>query len=155
MIETSDFKLRSIFANHALEWANLKVKYRHRGITRRGCDCGGLIIGIAKEMNLLAKYEVRHYPVDWNLHAGACDIIITELEKIADEIPKSQTAKGDIIVMTFGKCISHAGIFIDNNLFVHNTLGDCCRIGRLKQSKWSKRWKKTYRLNENKMRQYT
>ena len=138
-------------ADLAIEWANLEVPYRHRGMTRRGCDCTGLILGIAKELKLLNNYVLPQYRFDWNLHAGATDIITAQLEKVSDVVPNSSLQKGDILVFNFGKCAAHVGIYIKDNLFVHSRARQICKYGCTVNSEWSSRWVKTYRFNERKM----
>jgi len=139
------------FADEAIKWANMKVPYRHRGTTTRGCDCTGLIIGIAQSLGKLQSYKLRRYKFDWNMHSGACDIITTELSNVADCVPKSSMQPGDILVFKFGKCNAHAGIFIGNRIFVHSIANFCCQRSLLRQSQWSDRWVLTYRFNNEKM----
>jgi cell wall-associated NlpC family hydrolase len=139
----------------AIEW--LGVKYLHRSMTRLGCDCTGLLIGICQELGYVSKYILREYPPDWNLHSGAGNYIVEELEKVADEIPKSKTKEGDILVFRFAKCLAHTGILVNRNngKFIHCfvTAKKCC-YGILNGSGFGKRWEKTYRMNPKKMEKF-
>ena len=150
-----NFGLQTAFAEKAQAWAKENVKYRHRGTTKRGCDCTGLLIGIARELGFLRGYKVRMYPQDWNLHSGASgSFIINELEKFGYEIPNNEIVEGDVVVFRFGKCIAHAGILVNrkSRVFVHSFLtAGKCQFAILKDSIWSKRWVKSYRLNNEKM----
>ena len=142
------------FAAEAKVWADEKVKYRHRGTTKRGADCTGLIIGIARSLGYLGKYELRNYPPDWNLHAGSGNYICDELDKVGFEIPNSQAQNGDIPIFRFGKCLAHAGIIVKmkSRIFVHSFYtARRCEYGILRNSRWSERWMKTYRLSDEKM----
>lgn len=141
-------------ADKAIEWAKLGVQFRHRGMSRNGCDCTGLFIGIARELNLLKKFVLRPYKIDWNLHSGASDIITRELDLVSDKIEKHEVKKGDIVVFRFAKCDSHLGLYIENGLFVHCLIRQKVGFGMLRNSQWSKRWSKTYRFNEEKMSKY-
>jgi cell wall-associated NlpC family hydrolase len=76
-------------AAEAKNW--LGVPYQHRGMTKRGCDCTGLLIGILQLLGYLPNYKLREYPKDWNLHAGAGDYIREEISKIADLVLKTTT----------------------------------------------------------------
>ena len=143
--------LKNEIAELAITWAKLHVPYRHRGLTRKGCDCTGLIIGILRELKLLKEYTLPQYKFDWNLHAGASDIITAQLEKVADIVSKSSVQKGDLVVFRFGKCNAHVGIYIKDNLFVHSRAKQKCKYGCLTNSEWSSRWTKTYRFNETKI----
>ena len=86
------------YAEEAVRWASIPVPFRHRGLTTRGCDCSGMLVGIAQTLGKLKSYKLRKYKFDWNLHKGACDIITTELEKFADLVQKSPLQPGDIPV---------------------------------------------------------
>lgn len=143
-------KLRKRFSNTAKVWKELGVKYQHRGTTRRGCDCTGLVIGILQELGYLKDYELRIYPPDWNLHALADDYIMEELEKVAYKITKPEI--GDLVLFHFGKCIAHVGIVIENDLFIHcNRTAKKCTVSKLNNSPWTKRIIYFYRLNEERL----
>ncbi len=149
--------LQLIFKNEAVKWAEAKVRYLHRGFSKFGCDCTGLIIGIAREIGYLGKYDLRIYPPDWNLHSGAGNYIIEELEKVANEIPKNEIVEGDILIFRLAKCLAHVGILVnkDNGMFVHSLVtSKKCTYGILKNSGWGKRWEKAYRLDIEKMKRF-
>jgi cell wall-associated NlpC family hydrolase len=126
------------------------VQYEHRGTTRNGCDCTGLIIGALRELGYLKNYKLRSYPPDWNLHSKADNYIVEELSQFANEITKPSA--GDLVLFYFGRCIAHVGVIIENDLFIH-----CYRTGRkvkvssLWKSQWTKRIASFYRLNEDKL----
>jgi len=141
-------------ADKAIEWQKLDIPYRHRGMTRRGCDCTGLIIGIARELKLLKSYSLPQYKMDWNLHAGASEIIVAQLERVADLVPNSELQRGDIVVFKWGKCNAHVGIYIKDGLFVHSRAKQKCKYGYLENSEHATRWTKTYRFSERKMSKY-
>lgn len=143
------------YAEEAVRWASIPVPYVHRGTTIRGCDCSGMLVGIAQVLGKLKNYKLRKYKFDWNLHKGACDIITVELEKFADLVQNSALQSGDIPVFKFGKCNAHAGIFIKKNLFVHSLSHHCCQNGIIRNSQWSDRWTLTYRLSNEKMARYS
>jgi cell wall-associated NlpC family hydrolase len=142
-------------ADLAIEYASLKVPYQHRGTSRNGCDCTGMLIAIARELGYLKRYVLRKYPPDWNLHAGAGNQVIEELSKVADELSKSKASIGDIAVMAFGKCPAHCGIIVDDQLTMVHSLSTnkCCTYGLLKNSLWQSRWLTTFRLNQEKLKQ--
>ncbi len=147
--------LQEAFALEARRW--IEVKYRHRGTTMNGADCTGLLIGIAQRLGYLRNYELRMYPKDWNLHAGAGNYICEELEKVGDQIPNNECGNGDIPIFRFGKCLAHAGIIVDmsKRLMVHSFLTSRrCEYAILRNSIWSKRWIKTYRFSSEKMAKY-
>jgi len=131
-------------------WKDLKVPYQHRGTTRNGCDCTGLIIGALREMGYLKNYKLRIYPHDWNLHAKADNYIVEEISKFADKVIWPDI--GDIVLFHFGKCIAHVGVIIEDGLFIHcNRTSKQCKVSKLGNSQWGKRVACFYRLNEDKL----
>ena len=146
-----EFEL-SKFIDIAKSW--IGVPYRHRGLSRQGCDCTGLLFGVLREMGLTKDYKLRDYPIDWNLHSGAGNYIEEELVKGADEISKEVVRPGDLCLFAFGRkgCLSHLGIIIKPGLFLHTHRGaGCVKYGSLINSEWTIRWVKTYRLNNAKI----
>lgn len=142
----------------ANEWVGLEVRYLHRGTSKTGCDCTGMIIGILNEMGFLSKYQRRNYPPDWNLHSGSGNYIVEELEKVAYEIPISDIMPGDILCFRFGKCIAHVGILLNkkNGVFAHCfvTSKKCC-YGILRNSGFGSRFATAYRLDTDKMKRFS
>lgn len=151
----NEFDFRICFAETARQWADDRVPYKHRGTDRNGCDCTGLLIGIARELGYLNSYKLRQYGTQWNLHAGAGNQAVEEIEKFADLID-NKAAIGDIAVMRFGKCPAHCGIIVDcKGLMVHSLkTNDKVTYGMLRNSPWSKRWIATYRTNITKIENY-
>jgi cell wall-associated NlpC family hydrolase len=155
-VKSSKLKVKSFnekFAEIAGQWADARIPYRHRGTSRRGCDCTGLIIGICREMGFLGNYELRQYPEDWNLHAAADDHVVEELERFGHKINSGGAGVGDIAVMRFGRCPAHVGVIVAGRLMVHSFKdARCCKYAMLKNSKWAGRWVATYRLDPEKLR---
>jgi cell wall-associated NlpC family hydrolase len=145
--------LQQEFARLAIEWAEARIPYEHRGTTRHGCDCTGLLIGIARELGCLGRYELRKYPFDWNLHAKADNYLIEELSKFGCQIPNGEAGPGDIAVMAFGRCPAHCGVITSTDLIMAHSLktNRRCTFGRLKNSMWSQRWQTTFRLERAKL----
>lgn len=143
-------ELRTRLCNIAKVWKDLSVRYEHRGTSRNGCDCTGLVIGILRELGYMKKYKLRIYPPDWNLHAFADNHIVEEVEKVADKIENPDI--GDLVLFHFGRCIAHIGIIIEDGLFVHcHRRAGKCVVSSLYNSHWTKRIIHFYRLNEVKL----
>lgn len=146
-------ELRTQLCKVAKEWLALKIKYQHRGLTRNGCDCTGLIIGVLRELGHMRKYVLRNYSPQWNLHAGADNYIIEEADKVADRVKTPEP--GDLVLFYFGRCVAHAGIVIENDLFIHcYKKSKKCVVSKLWKSEWTKRIAFFYRLNEDKLKRY-
>lgn len=143
-------ELRIQFCKVAKEWKDLKVVYEHRGTTRKGCDCTGLIIGILQELGYMRNYKLRKYAPDWNLHAGADNHIVDEIEKVADKIETPDI--GDVVLLKFGRCVAHVGVVIEQGLFVHCFVDSKkCTVSSLWNSRWTKRIHAFYRFDGNKL----
>lgn len=151
-----EYNFRTCFAETARTWVDRQVPYEHRGTSCNGCDCTGLLIGVARELGHLGGYELRQYGPQWNLHAGAGNQAVEEIEKFADVIDSKDATIGDIAVMRFGKCPAHCGIIVDNNGMMVHSLKTNLKVtyGMLRNSVWSKRWISTYRTNLKKIGKY-
>ena len=83
------------------EWKG--TPYRYGGVTKRGTDCSGFVSSIYKEV-----YNKK-------LHRTSRDMI-----KDVRKIRKNNLETGDLIFFkTRGRKISHVGIYIANNKFIH------------------------------------
>lgn len=143
-------ELKIQLCNTVKLWKDLKVQYQHRGTTRNGCDCTGLIIGALREMGYLKNYVLRSYPPDWNLHAKADNYIVEEIGRMADEITEPDI--GDLVLFYFGRCVAHVGVIIENGLFIHcHRKSRKCVASSLWNSPWTKRIYCFYRLNKDKL----
>jgi len=149
----SEPELRSRIVELAKEWVSAGVPYRHRGISRIGCDCTGFLIGILREMGYLLDYALPYYPFDWCIHRGIARIE-TEAQRYCEKLPaKERCQAGDLLLFHFGRCNSHAGILIKNGVFAHsyNKAGKCV-FSVLRNSMWEKRWMESYRLINERLR---
>ena len=144
--------LQRQLADKAQEWVG--VPFLHRGMTRRGCDCTGLLIGCMKEIRPTVHYDLRQYPHDWNMHAGAGDYIREELGKVASPY-EGRPEPGDILLFRFGKCIAHCAILVSGRIFVHSHVrATCVETGFLKTPQWATRFVETYRIDPGKVEAY-
>ncbi len=140
-------------SERAKEWADEKVRYRHRGLTRGGCDCSGLLIGIIRELGYLKKLIYPVYPVDWNLHGFVKkhNYITEYIGRYANKIEKEMRQPGDILLFKYAKVICHTGIYIGNDLFVHSVIRSHVRYGTLKKSPYSNRLVEVWRIDETRI----
>lgn len=143
-------ELKMLLCDIVKQWKALKVPYEHRGTSRNGCDCTGLIIGALKEMGFLKNYKLRNYPPDWNLHGGSGNYIVEEINKVADRT--KSPGPGDVVLFNFGRCVSHAGLIIEHGLFIHcHKKGRKCGVSGLWNSPWTGRIFGFYRLDESRL----
>ena len=142
--------LNERIVEEAIKWKG--VKYQHRSTTKQGCDCTGLVVGVMQALGYMKNYEMRNYPSDWNLHSMADNYILEEIKRFADRVVDMKS--GDIILFRFGKCIAHAGILLENRLFIHNhkNAGKCNLSSLSGANKWARRFVGAYRFNIDKLK---
>lgn len=103
-------------ANAARGWVG--TPFHHQGRVKRtpenkgGCDCIGLIIGVARELGLKHIYEN-----DESGYARMPDgeMLYMKLKEHLNEIPKEQMMEGDILLFRFDKNPQHVGIVSNLN----------------------------------------
>lgn len=65
---------------------------------------------------MVEEFDTDYYPMDWALHRGD-ERYLSYLLQYAK--PTDNPKAGDIAVFRFGRCVSHAGIMINENEMVH------------------------------------
>lgn len=90
-----------------------------------GADCIQFIIGVAKQFQWLPEdYTSIKYNKDWAVH-NARSILEEELAKVASRVISGSIddlnllKTGDVIIFRFGKCASHAGMYVGDGVMVH------------------------------------
>ncbi|MCP5362272.1 MAG: C40 family peptidase [Hyphomicrobiales bacterium] len=93
----------------------LGVPFHHQGRSRAGCDCIGLILGVAHALQLpsrqggaLAEYDRVDYgqlPEDYALQAL--------LERHLYALPDAKARSGDVVLFRFHRHPQHVGLMSD------------------------------------------
>jgi len=74
-----------------------------------GVDCIGLVIGVARELNLIAPdFDIQAYP---RIPDGTT--LLDTARQHMTEIDKSTVQPGDVVVISFGLLPQHFGFFGD------------------------------------------
>lgn len=107
-------------------WA---VPYRIGGSTMSGIDCSNFVKGLTN-------------------YAYGLDLPRTSREQAAycKEIPRDELKEGDLVFFNTGRGISHVGLYMANNKFVHASTSMGVVISSLDEPYWKRRYVKSGRL---------
>lgn len=109
----------------------LGVPYKYGGNTREGTDCSGMVLSIYKNI----------YGIDLKRSAY-------ELWQQAQWIPPDELKFGDLVFFqTKDNKVSHVGIYIADNYFVHASSSRGVVIDNLKTDYYKKRFVSAGRIN--------
>lgn len=107
-------------------WA---VPYRIGGNSKEGIDCSAFVQGITNEAFGVSLPRTSREQADY-----------------CKEIPKQELKEGDLVFFASGRSISHVGMYISNNKFVHASTSMGVVISDLDEAYWSRRFVKAGRL---------
>jgi len=106
------------------------VPYRIGGNSMEGIDCSGFVKGIAAEAYGLTLPRTSREQADQS-----------------NEISKDQLKEGDLVFFSQGRSISHVGMYISNNKFVHASTSMGVVISDLDEPYWKRRFVRAGRIN--------
>lgn len=105
------------------------VPYRIGGTTKSGIDCSGFVRGLVAET----------YGLDLPRSSR-------EQAQYCKRIEKSQVKEGDLVFFSSGRHISHVGMYLTNNKFVHASTSMGVIISDLDEPYWKRRYSYAGRL---------
>jgi lipoprotein Spr len=106
------------------------TRYRYGGTTSRGIDCSAF------------TQILSNYAFGWMLPRTA-----REQYYAMEYIPKEELQEGDFVFFNTRGGISHVGMYLQNNKFVHSSSSDGVSIGDLNSKYWSVRFIGARRAN--------
>ena len=107
-------------------WA---VPYRIGGNSKEGIDCSAFVQGLSNEAFGISLPRTSREQADF-----------------CKEISKQDLKEGDLVFFASGRSISHVGMYISNNKFVHASTSMGVVISDLDEAYWSRRFVKAGRL---------
>ncbi len=108
------------------------TRYRYGGKSSTGIDCSAF-------MQVLAQYSF-----DWTLPRTA-----REQYASMKSINRAELKEGDFVFFNTTGGISHVGMYLQNDKFIHSSSSQGVVIGDLKSAYWSKRFIGARRVAEN------
>lgn len=89
-----------------------------------GVDCGMLLIAAMEDSGEMDKGSlyIKPYSNEWQLHHSE-EWFLSYVKTIADEITEEELQPGDFIMYQYGRCVSHASIYLGNGMVIHSVLG--------------------------------
>ena len=122
--EQTPEKLRAKVVAAAKQY--IGVPYRYGGLTAAGMDCSGFIYTVAREA---AKVQLPR--------------TARAMYSFCKTVPDEKREPGDIVFFKDGEKITHAGLYIGNNQFIH-AVSDGANTGvivsSLNQGSWRRRY---------------
>ena len=96
----------------------LRTPYHHMGRVKGvGVDCATLLCEVFEEAGVTPHVDLEHYPADWMLHRDE-ERYLQQITRYAAEVAYP-TGPGDLVLVKFGRCFSHAAIVVDWPLCIH------------------------------------
>lgn len=112
----------------------LGTPYQYGGNTTSGFDCSGFVLYVLK------KFNVDDLPRTSQSQA-----------RVGTSVAKDDLRAGDLVFFnTFGRGISHAGIYIGDGQFAHSSSSKGVRISRLSDSYYQDRYVTARRVVDEK-----
>lgn len=124
------------------------VRYMHAGRTESaGVDCIGFIICLLEDLGHDFSKELKHevYPPDWHLHQTE-ERLLNKFVKYCDEVSFAELREGDLLLMKFGKCFSHAAFYLGDYKVIHAVMRKGVIVSDLRHRFWKKPEKKFFKI---------
>lgn len=99
------------------------VPYRMGGTTKSGVDCSGFVRGLVSETYGLSLPRTSR-----------------DQAQYCKRIEKSQVKEGDLVFFSSGRHISHVGMYLANNKFVHSSTSRGVMISDLDEPYWKRKY---------------
>lgn len=103
----------------ALKWLGTphvnQAKVRGKGV-----DCGMLLVAATEDAGLIKRdsISVTPYSNEWHLHRSE-EMFLKYIKKYCTKIDAAQMEPGDFLMYQFGRCQSHAAIYIGKSCVIH------------------------------------
>lgn len=115
----------------------LGIPYRHGGRDIHGLDCLGLVYLIYKDCGIdIPDNDGRDYAKDW--FKTEPDRYLKGIRSYGVEVPLDSLQPLDLVYFKMGPVVTHTGVMVDDNSFIHVLEGTTVHISTL-NFKWRRR----------------
>jgi NlpC/P60 family putative phage cell wall peptidase len=142
--------LRERIVAEALTWEGTPY-HHHAALKGIGCDCIGLIRGVARDVGLLSRdFTPDYYSPEWHLHNHE-ELMLWRMEALGCVRKDPEMAlPGDCLLFQYGKACSHAGFLVSSAplRLIHSSIMDKRVIQQTLTRDLCNRWRHAYVLPE-------
>lgn len=111
----SELAQREAVAAEALSW--LGTAYHHHArIKGVGVDCAQLVCAVYEACGLVDHIDPGVYSTDWHMHRSE-EVYAGWCARYAKRVEQPQL--GDVVLFRYGRCYSHGGIYVADQLILH------------------------------------
>ena len=97
----------------------LETPYRHHADvkgTNGGVDCAMFLVRVFVDIGAVPAFDPRPYPTDFYMHSDE-PRYLGWISQYGHQVDEGEP--GDIATFQFGRSVSHAGIYIGDDLMIH------------------------------------
>ena len=110
--------MKNKIVEEALSWLDTPYQH-HQRCKGGGVDCGQLVIAACEDSGAIphGAVEPGAYCHDWHCNNSE-ELYLGFVTKLCEKVDQPQA--GDIELFSYGRCISHGGIMLDDNRLIHS-----------------------------------
>lgn len=104
-------------AEAAMPWLGTPHVNQAR-VRGRGVDCGMLLIAALEDSGTIQPNDIQidPYSNEWHLHHSE-EWFLSYVQQYCKQVDTMR--KGDFLMFQYGRCVSHAGIYIGDGMIIH------------------------------------
>ena len=112
----------------------LQIPFKHQGRDQQGVDCFGLVLLYYQNEFGITLKNFSGYDINWHNHGE--EYFLSKLHDWNFRETSERPQRGDGILFTTKGRVSHCGVVLDDEYFLHMTK-DGCAVHPWRQGYWS------------------